>query len=115
MLRASAHASRERGWGSVQEAIGNPSFHNGYRSLGLLLRVIAKHMREHFGVEDATRRRDEGAEILLSLESIAQANALGGEMSSRDARALIGSDLHTLPVLVRGPGAVKLAAGAGWG
>ena len=31
-------------------------------------------------------------------------------MGSGNARALIGGDLHTLPLFVRGPGAVELAA-----
>jgi hypothetical protein len=41
---------------SLQEAIGNPSLHNGSRLVGLLLDVIAEHMCQHFGVEDAARR-----------------------------------------------------------
>jgi hypothetical protein len=41
---------------SLQKAIGYPSFHNGYRSLRLLLGVIAKHVRQNFGIEDAARR-----------------------------------------------------------
>ena len=41
---------------SLQEAIGYPSFHNGLGSLGLLLRLIAEHMSQHLGVEDAARR-----------------------------------------------------------
>ena len=38
---------------------------------------------------------------------LAETNALGGEMISGDARALLGGDLHALPVFVRGPGAVN--------
>ncbi len=34
---------------------------------------------------------------------------------SRDARTLIGGDLHPLPVFVRGPSAMELAPGAGGG
>ena len=56
--------------------------HNRERLFGLLLLVIAEHMRQHLGVKDAARRRDEGSEILLPVESISQANALGGEMLS---------------------------------
>ena len=41
---------------SLQEAIDYPALHNGYRSLRLLLGVIAKHMRQHLGIEDAARR-----------------------------------------------------------
>ena len=48
----------------------------------VLLGIIAKHMRQHFGVEDATRRRDEGAEILLPVESVAEADALGARCSA---------------------------------
>ena len=66
----------------LQEAIGNPSLQNGGRLVGLILGVIAEHMRQHLGVEDAARRRDEGAEILLPVESIAKSDALGGEMLS---------------------------------
>src|SRR3954471_19067744 len=72
-------------------------------------------MRQDLGIEDAAGRRDEGAEILLPVKSIAEADALGSEMLSGDARALIGGDLDPLPVLTRGPGAVELAAGAGRG
>src|SRR5215211_9340814 len=100
---------------SLEEAINQTSLHDGYRSLGLLLRVIAKHMRQHLGVEDAARRRDKGTEILLPIERVAETDALGGEVRSSNTRALISSDLHALPVFVRGPGAVKLAAGAGRG
>src|SRR5215207_2208830 len=61
------------------------------------------------------RRRDQGAEILLPIESVAEADTLRGEMLRGDARALSGGDLHALPVFFRGPGAVELAAGAGRG
>ena len=64
----------------MQEAIDCSSFQNGFRSLGLIHGMIAKHVRQHLGVEDAARRRHEGTEILLAVESISQANALGGEM-----------------------------------
>ena len=40
----------------LQEAIDHASLHNRERLLGLLLGVIAKHVREHLGVEDAARR-----------------------------------------------------------
>ena len=99
--------------GSLQEAIDCSSFQNGYRSLRLILGVIAEHMRQHLGVEDAARRRDEGTEILLSVERVAKADAFSGEMRGGDARTLIGGDLHAFPVFARGPGAVELAAGAG--
>ena len=94
----------------MQEAIDHASMHNWDRLFGLLLGIIAEHMRQDLGVEDAARRGDEGAEILLPVESIAEADALGSKMRSGDARALIGSDLHALPVFVRGPGAVELTA-----
>jgi hypothetical protein len=41
---------------SLQEAIGNPSLHNGSWLVGLLLGVIAEQVRQHLGVEDAARR-----------------------------------------------------------
>ena len=100
---------------SLQEAVGYPSIHNGLGSLWLLLRVIAEHVRQHLGVKDAARRGDESAEILLPIESITEADAFGREMRRGDAWALIGADLHPLPVFARGPGAVELAAGAGRG
>src|SRR5829696_422531 len=40
----------------LQEAIGNPSLQNGGRLVGLILGVIAEHMRQHLGIEDAARR-----------------------------------------------------------
>src|SRR4051794_29793749 len=90
---------------SVQEAIDHASLHNRERLFGLLLGVIAEHVSQHLGVEDAAGRRDEGAEILLPVESIAEADALGSEVCGRDAGALISGDLHPLPVLARGPSA----------
>jgi hypothetical protein len=75
ILRAQGRAGA-----SLQEAIDCSSFQNGFRSLGLIHGMIAKHVRQHLGVEDAARRRHEGTEILLAVESISQANALGGEM-----------------------------------
>ena len=99
----------------MQEAIDYPSFHNRERLFGLLLSVIAKHVSQHLCIEDAARRRDEGTEILLPIESIAKADALGSEMRSRDARTLISGNLHAFPVFVRTPGAVELATGAGRG
>ena len=67
---------------SLQEAIGYSSLHNGGQLIGLILGVIAEHVRQHLGVEDATRRRDEGSEILLPIESVAKTDTLGGEMCS---------------------------------
>jgi len=58
---------------------------NGYRSLGIILGIISEHMRQHLGVEDAAGRRDEGAEVLLAVERVAEANALAGEMRSGNA------------------------------
>jgi hypothetical protein len=72
-----------RAGASLQEALDDPYFHNGHGSLGLSLDVIAEHVRQHLGVEDAARRRHEGAEVLLPIESIAKADALGGEMLRR--------------------------------
>ena len=72
-------------------------------------------MRQHLGVEDAAWRRDEGAEVLLPVESVAETDTLGGKMLSGNARTLISGDLHALPVFARGPSAVELAAGAGRG
>ena len=68
-------------------------------------------MRQHLGVEDAARRGDESAEILLPVESVAKPDALRGKVLSRNARTLIGSDLHALPVFARSPGAVEFATG----
>ena len=44
------------------------------------LGVIAEHVRQHLGVEDAARCRDEGPEILLLVERVAEPDALGGEV-----------------------------------
>src|SRR5829696_1980977 len=78
-----------------------------------------RHHRQTYAPALRRRRRypapRQGAEILLPIESITEANALGGKMLSRNARALISGDLHPLPVFARGPGAVELAAGASWG
>src|SRR4051812_45230882 len=63
----------------------------------------------------ASKTLPEGAEILLSVECISETDTLGDEMGSGNARALIGGNLHPLPVLARGPSAVELAAGAGRG
>jgi hypothetical protein len=52
--------------GSLQEAIGNPPLHNGSWLVVLILGVIAEHVRQHRGVKDAARRRDERAEILVA-------------------------------------------------
>jgi hypothetical protein len=41
---------------SLQEAIGNRSSHSAHSSLGLLLEVIAEHVRQHLGIEDAAWR-----------------------------------------------------------
>ena len=60
--------------------------------------MIAEHVRQHLGVEDAARRRDKGTEILLSVECISETDTLGDEMGSGNARTLIGSDLHAFPV-----------------
>ena len=40
----------------LQEAIGYPSLHHGSRLVTLLLGVIAEHVRQHLGIEDAARR-----------------------------------------------------------
>src|SRR5215204_5170338 len=56
---------------SLQEAIGYPSLHHDGRLVGLILGVIAEHMRQYLGIKDAFRRRDEGAEILLAVERVA--------------------------------------------
>ena len=56
---------------SLQQAIGYPALHNRGWPVGLLVGVIAEHVGQHLGVEDAARRRDEGAEILLPVESVA--------------------------------------------
>jgi len=69
--------------GSLQEAIDYASLHHGGRRVGLLLGMIAKHVRQHLGIEDAARRRDEGTEILLSVESIAEADAFGVDIDQR--------------------------------
>jgi hypothetical protein len=42
--------------GSLQEAVNYPSFHKRHGSLWILLGTIAKHVRQHLGVEDAARR-----------------------------------------------------------
>src|SRR5438552_1731891 len=100
---------------SLQEAIDHASLHNRGRLVGLVLTVIAEHVRQHLGIEDAAGRRDEGAEVLLPVKSVAKSDALGGEMLGGNARTLISGDLHTLPVFAGGPGAVELATGAGRG
>jgi hypothetical protein len=41
---------------SLQEAIGYPSLHHERRLVALLVGVIAEHVRQHLGVEDAARR-----------------------------------------------------------
>src|SRR3954470_1144523 len=96
----------DAGSGSLQEAIDHASLHNRGRFLALILSSIAEHMRQHLGIKDAARCRDEGAEILLPVESISEADALGGKMLSGNTRTSIGGDLDPLPVFVRGPGAV---------
>ena len=70
----------------MQEAIDYPAFDNRERLFGLLLSVIAKHVSQHLCIEDASRRRDEGTEILLQIERVAKADALGSEMRSRDTQ-----------------------------
>src|SRR5215207_1908017 len=82
---------------SLQEAIGYPSLHHEGRLVALLLGVIAEHVRQHLGIEDAARRRDERAEVLLAVESVAEADALGGKIRRRNARALIGGDFAPAP------------------
>ena len=79
----------------LQEAIDNPALHNRGLPVGLSLTIIAKHVSQHLSVEDTARRRDERAEILLSVESVAEADALSREMLSRNARALIGAMMGT--------------------
>src|SRR4051794_103284 len=90
-------------WRLLQEEIEDPLRRDHKRLVGLVHTVIAEHVRQHRGIEDAAGRRDEGAEILLPIKSVSEADALGSEMLSRNTRALIGSDLHALPVFVRGP------------
>ena len=68
---------------SLQEAIGYPSVHNWSYPIGLILSIIAEHMCQYLSIDDAAGRRDEGTEILLAVESVAQADALGGEMRFR--------------------------------
>jgi len=71
--------------------------HKTGRFVRLILGVIAEHVRQHLGVKDTARRRDEGAEALLVVESITQADALGGEMRGRDAPTLtMAADQITL-------------------
>ena len=55
----------------LQKAIDHASRHNWGLPIGLSLTIIAKHVSQHLGIEDASRRRDEGAEILLTVESVA--------------------------------------------
>src|SRR3954447_7487158 len=71
--------------GLLQEAIDYPALLNRGRAIGLVPTVITEHMSQHLGVEDAARRRDEGTEILLPIESIAEADALSSQMRGRDA------------------------------
>ena len=40
----------------LQEAIDHASMHNWGRPIGLILSIIAEHVRQNFGVEDAARR-----------------------------------------------------------
>ena len=44
---------RER---SLQKAIGNPALHDESWLIGLIFGVIAEHVRQDLGVEDAARR-----------------------------------------------------------
>src|SRR3954468_7141811 len=67
---------------SLEEATDQSSLYDGGWVVGLIRTVIAEHVRQNLGVEDAARRRDEGAEILLAVESISEPDALGGEMVS---------------------------------
>src|SRR5215204_7715517 len=59
-----------RAGASLQEAIDCSSFQNGYRSLGLIHGMIAKHVRQHLGIEHAARRCTPDIELATEIEAL---------------------------------------------
>src|SRR3954451_15301187 len=74
------HAARKGLSLLLQEALEDTLRRDHRRFIGLILTGIAEHVLKYLGVEDASGRRHEGTEILLVVESITEADTLGGEM-----------------------------------